>query len=115
MMISNIREDGVPIGSLPDGEMMFHHDMIHREIPDKATLLYAVEIPSVGGDTWFASGYAAYESLSEEEAASTDCTRDTNITMARRKKVMKKGLRPLGRRLIRWLEQTMRLAESAST
>ena len=50
-MISNIREDGVPIGSLPDGEMMFHHDMIHREIPDKATLLYAVEIPSVGGDT----------------------------------------------------------------
>ena len=38
MMISNIREDGVPIGSLPDGEMMFHHDMIHREIPDKATL-----------------------------------------------------------------------------
>jgi len=66
MMISNIREDGVPIGSLPDGEMMFHHDMIHREIPDKATLLYAVEIPSVGGDTWFASGYAAYESLSEE-------------------------------------------------
>jgi len=66
MMISNIREDGVPIGSLPDGEMMFHHDMIHREIPDKATLLYAVEIPSVGGDTWFASGYAAYESLPEE-------------------------------------------------
>ena len=59
MMISNIREDGVPIGSLPDGEMMFHHDMIHREIPDKATLLYAVEIPSVGGDTWFASGYAS--------------------------------------------------------
>ena len=45
---------------------MFHHDMIHREIPDKATLLYAVEIPSVGGDTWFAIGYAAYESLSEE-------------------------------------------------
>ena len=63
MMISNIREDGVPIGSLPDGEMMFHHDMIHREIPDKATLLYAVEIPSVGGDTWFASGYAAYDTL----------------------------------------------------
>lgn len=64
MMVSNIRKDGVPIGSLPDGEMMFHHDMIHREIPDKATLLYAVEIPSFGGDTWFASGYAAYDTLS---------------------------------------------------
>ena len=26
MMISNIRENGEPIGALPDGEMMFHHD-----------------------------------------------------------------------------------------
>ena len=66
MMVSNIREDGLPIGSLPDGEMMFHHDMIHREIPDKATLLYAAEIPSIGGDTWFASGYAAYDALPDQ-------------------------------------------------
>ncbi|HEY6259598.1 MAG TPA: TauD/TfdA family dioxygenase [Xanthobacteraceae bacterium] len=63
MMISNIRENGEPIGALPDGEMMFHHDMIHAEIPSKATLLYAVEIPSAGGNTLFASGYAAYETL----------------------------------------------------
>ena len=45
MMISNIRENGEPIGALPDGEMMFHHDMIHAEVPSKATLLYALEIP----------------------------------------------------------------------
>jgi taurine dioxygenase len=63
MMISNIRENGEPIGALPDGEMMFHHDMIHAPIPSKATLLYAVEIPSAGGNTLFASGYAAYETL----------------------------------------------------
>jgi taurine dioxygenase len=63
MMISNIRENGEPIGSLPDGEMMFHHDMIHSEVPSKATLLYSVEIPSAGGNTLFASGYAAYETL----------------------------------------------------
>src|ERR1700756_1960052 len=63
MIISNIREDGEPIGALPDGEMMFHHDMIHSEMPDKATLLYSVEIPSTGGNTLFASGYAAYETL----------------------------------------------------
>src|SRR5262245_1104210 len=61
MMISNIRENGEPIGALPDGEMMFHHDMIHKEIPSKATLLYSIEIPSHGGNTLFASGYAAYE------------------------------------------------------
>src|SRR5258708_4992449 len=63
MLISNIRENGEPIGALPDGEMMFHHDRIHTEQPDKATLLYSVEIPSTGGNTLFASGYAAYETL----------------------------------------------------
>src|SRR4051794_3105783 len=63
MMISNIRENGEPIGALPDGEMMFHHDMIHADIPSKATLLYSIEIPSTGGNTLFASGYAAYETL----------------------------------------------------
>ena len=63
MMISNIREKGEPIGALPDGEMMFHHDMIHAEVPSKATLLYSVEIPSTGGNTLFASGYAAYDTL----------------------------------------------------
>jgi taurine dioxygenase len=65
MLISNIRENGVAIGALPDGEMMFHHDMIHAELPDKATFLYSVEIPSRGGDTIFASGYAAWDSLNE--------------------------------------------------
>jgi len=43
--------------------MMFHHDMIHAEVPSKATLLYSVEIPSTGGNTLFASGYAAYDTL----------------------------------------------------
>jgi taurine dioxygenase len=63
MLISNIRENGEPIGALPDGEMMFHHDMIHVEVPSKATLLYSIEIPSSGGNTLFASGYAAYDTL----------------------------------------------------
>ena len=63
MLISNIRENGEPIGALPDGEMMFHHDMIHAETPSKGTLLFSVEIPSKGGNTLFASGYAAYDTL----------------------------------------------------
>jgi len=63
MLITNIRENGEPIGALPDGEMMFHHDMIHAEIPDKATFLYSLEVPSYGGDTLFASGYAAWDDL----------------------------------------------------
>jgi taurine dioxygenase len=63
MLISNIRENGETIGALPDGEMMFHHDTIHRPEPHKATLLYSVEIPTYGGDTLFASGTAAYDAL----------------------------------------------------
>jgi taurine dioxygenase len=63
MLISNIREDGKPIGALPDGEMHFHSDQCHQPTPAKATVLYAIEIPSKGGDTLFANGYAAYETL----------------------------------------------------
>jgi taurine dioxygenase len=63
MLISNIRENGETIGALPDGEMLFHHDTIHRDEPHKATLLYSVEIPTYGGDTLFASGTAAYAAL----------------------------------------------------
>src|SRR5262249_40555380 len=55
--------NGVPIGSLPDGEMHFHHDTLHSEIPHKGTFLYSVEIPSQGGNTLFANGYAAYDAL----------------------------------------------------
>jgi taurine dioxygenase len=63
MMISNIRENGETIGALPDGEMNFHHDQIHSEVPHKGTLLYSLEVPTCGGDTLFASGYAAYDML----------------------------------------------------
>ena len=63
MLISNIRENGVPIGNLPDGEMWFHHDMLHVEVPHKGTCLYSMEVPSKGGNTRFANGYRAYETL----------------------------------------------------
>ena len=66
MLISNIREDGKPIGALPDGEMQFHTDQCHQERPAKASMLYAIEIPSVGGNTLFANAYLAYETLPDE-------------------------------------------------
>jgi len=66
MLVSNIRENGKPIGSLPDGEMMFHSDTPYREHPDKATMLFAMEIPSVGGHTIFANSYMAAETLPED-------------------------------------------------
>ena len=66
MLVPNIRKDGVPIGSLPDGEMFFHHDMCYVEAPHMATLLYGIEFPSHGGNTLFANMYAAYETLPAE-------------------------------------------------
>ena len=66
MLISNIREDGKPIGALPDGEMQFHTDQCHQERPAMASMLYAIEVPSAGGNTLFANGYKAYETLPVE-------------------------------------------------
>jgi taurine dioxygenase len=66
MLISNIREDGKPIGALPDGEMQFHTDQCHQEQPAKASMLYAIEIPKRGGNTLFANAYLAYETLPDE-------------------------------------------------
>ncbi len=65
MYVTNIRENGKQIGSLPDGEMHFHSDGSHRNPPYRATTLYAIEIPSRGGETKFANLYAAYDALPE--------------------------------------------------
>ncbi len=63
MFISNIVENGRPIGSLPDGEMWFHHYGCYKEFPQRASFLYAIELPSTGGNTRFANMYAAYENV----------------------------------------------------
>ena len=66
MLVSNVKKDGKYIGSLPDGEMWFHHDMCYDKAPHKGTFLYAMELPSVGGNTKFANMYAAYDKLSDD-------------------------------------------------
>ena len=66
MLISNIRANGKQIGALPDGEMQFHSDQCYQEKPAMASMLYAIEIPSTGGDTLFANAYKAYETLSDD-------------------------------------------------
>tara|TARA_Y100001936_G_scaffold241154_1_gene276572 strand:- start:15797 stop:16636 length:840 start_codon:yes stop_codon:yes gene_type:complete len=66
MLVSNVKKDGKYIGSLPDGEMWFHHDMCYDKAPHKGTFLYAMELPSTGGNTLFANMYTAYDNLSDE-------------------------------------------------
>ncbi len=63
MFVSNIVENGEPIGTLPDGEMMFHTDTGYARNPHKATTLYAVELPDRGGPTIFSNQYAVYDAL----------------------------------------------------
>jgi taurine dioxygenase len=43
----------------------WHTDGAYNQAPFKATQLYALAVPSRGGDTLFASGYAAYDALPE--------------------------------------------------
>ena len=63
MVISNIRENGETVGSLPDGELTFHFDRIHQKVPNKAGVLHALEIPDAGGNTCFADMSLAYDTL----------------------------------------------------
>jgi taurine dioxygenase len=78
MFISNIRKDGKPIGRLPDGEMFFHSDQCYIEHPPTGTMLYGIEVPSQGGNTMFASMYAAYDALSNAMKARIENLRALN-------------------------------------
>ena len=63
-IVSNVLDDaGKPIGSLGNGEAVWHTDMSYLPRPPKASMLYALEVPPAGGDTHFASMSAAYDSL----------------------------------------------------
>ena len=44
-VVSNVVEDGVPIGSLGAGEAVWHTDMSYLPDPPKASVLYALEVP----------------------------------------------------------------------
>ena len=62
-VISNVIENGQPIGSLGAGEAVWHTEMSYLEEPPKASMVYALEIPPVGGKTYFCNMYKALELL----------------------------------------------------
>jgi len=64
--ISNITVNGQSIGSLGNGEAIWHTDMSFMEEPPAASLLYAIEIPKQGGATHLANMYRAYETLPDD-------------------------------------------------
>ncbi len=62
-VISNIVEDHRPKGGLGSGEAVWHADMTYVDQPPKGAVLYALEIPPAGGNTYFANMLAAYDAL----------------------------------------------------
>jgi taurine dioxygenase len=59
--IAEVRKDPEQKANIGGG---WHTDHSYDQIPAKASLLYAREVPSIGGDTLFASTAAAYDALS---------------------------------------------------
>jgi taurine dioxygenase len=66
VVVSNITEDGRPIGVRRAGEN-WHSDMCYAARPPRGTMLYALEVPDLYGlplgDTEFASATAAWDAL----------------------------------------------------
>ena len=64
LVLSNITRNGKLIGSPVSGRV-WHTDGHYVEQPPAGSMLYAIEVPPVGGDTWFANMIAAYDQLPE--------------------------------------------------
>ena len=62
LILSNVVIDDKPQG-LADAGSYFHTDYSYLAVPARATTLYSLEVPTVGGNTLFANQYAAYDEL----------------------------------------------------
>jgi len=65
-IVSNVKQNGRPIGALGNAEISFHSDLSYLKRPGTFSFLYAVEVPRTGGDTQWCNCCAAYEALSDE-------------------------------------------------
>jgi len=66
MVVSNLKEDGRPIGVLGDGEALWHIDQSYMPQPTFGTILFGEKIPDEGGDTWFADLVTAYDRMPDD-------------------------------------------------
>ncbi len=64
-VISSVKKNGKAIGGLGSYELVWHTDMSYNDLPPRASLLYALEVPPDGGNTGYLNMYAAYETLPE--------------------------------------------------
>ncbi len=68
-IISNVKENGEPIGALGSDLIDFHSDLSYLPKPGTISLLYAIEIPTQGGQTQWCDCRAAYDALPAQQQA----------------------------------------------
>jgi taurine dioxygenase len=68
-MIAEVRKDPEQQRNIGNG---WHTDHSYDQVPALGSMLYAHEVPQTGGDTLFASMYAAYDALSDGLKATLD-------------------------------------------
>jgi len=65
LWVANVDDPDRPT-AVQRGEMMYHIDQCYTERPSKASTLYAVTIPDIGGNTRFSNLVKVYEELSDD-------------------------------------------------
>jgi taurine dioxygenase len=96
-VISNVVENGKPIGNLGDGEAVWHADMTYVEVPPKAAMLHALEVPppQAGGNTYFANMLSAYETLPADLKAAAEGRVAVHDASTNSAGMLRKGYRPV--------------------
>ena len=69
MLVGNLVVDGEWKSMFTNGMEDWHFDQIYKRRPNTGTLLYAVEVPPIGGDTLFAGMTSACDALDEATRA----------------------------------------------
>lgn len=88
LQVSNIQRDGRDIG-FADAGRVWHSDGSYMQTPVAVSMLYAVEVPEEDGRalgaTQFASAWAAYDGLTEDEKAQISTLSAVHQVAGRRK------------------------------
>ena len=77
---------------------VWHSDTTYLQQPPMASLLYAIEIPSYGGDTLFSNQYMGYETLSDglkktlSELVAVNTSSKPEVSMTREDRMREAGM-----------------------
>ena len=82
-IVSNIKENGKPIGQLGNEEAYWHTDSNFVEEPPSGSILHAIKIPPKGGNTSFMDMVAVFEILPKNlrnEIEGRSCKHDPSLS-----------------------------------